>query len=91
MLDRLRSGDESGVEHLLVGDFAGDFVGFLDDAVDRRAGGPLRLEAMQLEYLLKPGDVRLRLSRCFLKPFFSSTRVAFSIIVGSDFTIWFSA
>src|SRR5580658_8846923 len=38
VLDRLRGGDESRVQNVLVVNFAGDFFSFLDDAVDRRTG-----------------------------------------------------
>ena len=44
MLDGLRGRDQCGIENHLVGDFAGDVVGLVDDAVDRRAFGALRLK-----------------------------------------------
>jgi len=37
MFDRLRVRDNRGIEHALVLHFARGFVGFLDQAVDRRA------------------------------------------------------
>ena len=42
VLDRLRVCYDRGVENLLVVDLSRGFVGFLDDAVDRRTVGRLR-------------------------------------------------
>src|ERR1700751_4368301 len=53
MLDRLRGGDDRGVEHLVVGNLAGHVLGFLDDAVDRRTVDAFRVRAVQPEYLLE--------------------------------------
>ena len=59
VLDRLRCADDGGIEHFLVGDFAGDFVGFANEAVDRGAFHALRLLAELLEDLVEPRDLVL--------------------------------
>src|SRR5258708_880544 len=53
MFGGLRSVDQCRIEHGLVGDFARTFVGFLDDAVDRRTVDRLDLGAVHLEHLLE--------------------------------------
>src|SRR3569623_445925 len=59
MLGGLRRGDERGIEHFLVGHLARHLVGFLDDAVDRRAGDSLCLDTVHLEHLLQPRHMTL--------------------------------
>ena len=91
MLGGLRGVDQRGIQHRLVLDLAGDFLGFLDDAVDRRAIDRLGLDAMHLEHLLQPLDVDLVSSRWVRKPCFSCASVALSAIFGSAFKSCFSA
>src|SRR5215207_3578078 len=64
VLGGLRGIDQGRVQHGLVGDLACDLVGFLDDAVDRRAIDRLHLGAVHAEYLLealhmRPGFVEM--------------------------------
>ena len=57
MFDRLRTRHDGGVEHGLVVDLARDRVGFLDQAVDRRAVRRLGFLAEFLEDLLQAIDL----------------------------------
>src|SRR3954447_23975063 len=57
MLDGLRGSHDRSVEHGLVLDFARGRVGFLDQAVDRRAVGARGLFAELVEHLLEPLDL----------------------------------
>ena len=59
MFDGLGRRDDGRVQHRLVGDFADDVVGFLDDAVDRRAINALGFGVMQFEDLFKAFDMVL--------------------------------
>ena len=52
MLDGLGGGDQRSVEYRLVGDIAGDVIGFLDDALDRGAGRALGFLADRREHAL---------------------------------------
>jgi hypothetical protein len=61
MLDRLRRPDDGGIEDLLVGNFAGDLIAFLDQAVDGRALDAFPLLAELLEGLVEPLDLLLGL------------------------------
>ena len=61
MLGGLRGIDQRGVQHLLVFDFAGDFIGFLDDTVDRRTVHRLYLGTMHLEHLFQSLNMGLGL------------------------------
>ena len=67
VLDGLTGGDERGVQHLLVGDLAGDLVALLQDAVDRRAVDALDLDAVLAEHLLQADDVALGLRQMRLE------------------------
>ena len=90
MLDCLCGGDERGIENGFVLDFAGNVLGFFDNAVNRRAINALRLLADQVEYLFQPFNVVLAFAQVGLKAL-SCALLALSIISGSDFTICFSA
>ncbi len=63
MLDGLRAADDGGVKHVLVIDFAGDFVGFLDQTVDGRTIHASRRLAQPLEHLIEPRDLVLSLAQ----------------------------
>jgi hypothetical protein len=88
VLDGLRVRDDGGVQHGLVFDLAGRFIGLLDDAIDGRALRPAGLLAELLKHLLKPLDLLVGL---FDMAFQSGDEVAFSIIFGSDLMICWSA
>ena len=59
MLGGLGGVDEGGIQYHFVGDLAGDLVGFLDDAIDRRAIDRLHRGTMHLEHLLQALHMRL--------------------------------
>ena len=61
VLDGLRRGNQRGVKHILVIDFARYITCFFQDAVDRGAIDPLSLHAVHLEYLFKARDLTIRL------------------------------
>jgi len=61
VFDRLCRADDRGIQHFLVGDFARDLIGFLDEAVDRRALHALRFLAELLEHLVEARDLVLGL------------------------------
>ena len=63
MLDRLRRGDKRGVQDLLVLNLAADFIGLLDDAVDRGTVDLLWLGSMHPEDLLDALHMVLGLSK----------------------------
>jgi hypothetical protein len=62
VLNRLRIGDDGCVQHRLVLDFAGGLVGFLNDAVDRRAFRAARLLAELCKGLLEALDLLVLLA-----------------------------
>jgi len=70
MLDGLCRRDQRRIEHHLVVDLARDLVRLVDNAVDRRAFGPLRLDLQFLERLVEPFDLPLRLPEMGLEPLF---------------------
>ena len=63
MLDRLRRGDESGVQNLLVLNLATDFIRFFEDPVNGRTIDLLRLRAVHLEHLLDALHLSLGVAR----------------------------
>ena len=91
VLGGLGGGDQAGVQRLRIVRLADDFLAFLDDALDRRAGLGLRRFADDLEHLLEPGDVLLGLFEMAFEGCLSSGAVAFLAIFGSAFTSCFSA
>lgn len=68
MLYRLGGGCQGGIQHILIVDLAGDFVAFLDDAVDGGAIHALDINAMQLEHLLQTLDLAARFQQMRLEP-----------------------
>ena len=91
MLDRLRRGEQRGIEHLLVGDVAGYLICFLDDAINGRAVHRLWRLPMHLEDLLEPLYMALGLRQVLLEPLLELRSLVFEIIVGKALMIWFSA
>ena len=91
VLDGLGVGDDSGIEHRLVFDFARRLIGLLDDAVDRWTLRSARLLAELLEGLLKALDLLVGFLKMGFSPATRSRLVAFSIIFGSDLRICCSA
>ena len=63
-------------------DLAGDFVGFLDDAVDRRAFDGLHLSTVHREYLLKALHMGPGFPRWARKPCLSCLSAAFALTGG---------
>jgi hypothetical protein len=59
MLDRLSSGDNGGIQDILVGNLTGDFIAFFDQPVDGGTFDTLRLLAKLLEGLVKTFDLLL--------------------------------
>ena len=90
MLDRLRRGHQRRVEHARLG-FRQDIVGFLQDAVDRWAAHPARFAVVQLEYFLQPSDMPMGLLEVRSRLLRKASSLAFSTILGSAFSICFSA
>src|SRR5499426_522433 len=68
VLDRLRGRNERRVQHRLVGDLAGDVLGFFDDAVDGGTIDTLDVLAEGSEHLLEPLHVVLGLAQMALQP-----------------------
>ena len=91
MLDRLCRGDESSIENRFFLDLAGDFIGFLEDAVDRRTIDALGLLARQLKNLFQALYVILCLAQVSLETLLELRIAGFSTISGKAFTICFSA
>jgi hypothetical protein len=56
-ISSLRGVDQCGVQHRLVFDLVGHFIGFLDDAVDGRTDDGLDLRAAYQEHLRQLFDV----------------------------------
>ncbi len=67
MLNGLGRGNQRGVKHVLVVDFARNVTGFFEDAVDRGTINALAC-AVHLEYLFEAGDLIIR----FLKVLFEA-------------------
>ena len=65
--DGLGGSDKGGVQHLFVVAFAGDFVGFLDNAVDCGTRRALGFLAEQLEGLFKSSNLLLGLAEMRLE------------------------
>ena len=57
MFHSLGGGNQGRIQYLLVVDLSCDLVGFINDAVDRRALGGLGFLAQQLEGLLQAADL----------------------------------
>jgi hypothetical protein len=67
MFHGLRCRNQRGIKHRLLLNFAGDVVGFFNDAVDCRAVHALRLFADQLKNLFQPLYVIFGLAQMTLK------------------------
>jgi len=91
VFDRLRIGDDCGVQHRLVLDLAGRVVGFLDQAVDSGAIGRLRSLAELLEDLIEALNLLVGLFQMVLEALCESRLVAWSIIFGNALVISCSA
>jgi hypothetical protein len=57
VFNSLRRSYDGSIQHILVDDFAGNFVGFTDQPIDCRTLDSLRLLAELLEDLAEPGDL----------------------------------
>ena len=61
VLDSLRARDDRSIDHRLVSDLTGNFVGLLEDAIDRGARRTARLVAELRENLIETFDLPFRL------------------------------
>src|SRR5215467_581472 len=68
MLDGLSRRDQGCVQHFFIVYFAGDLIGFLDDAIYCRTLDAFWLDAVHFEDLLKPFDVIFGLAEMCFKP-----------------------
>src|SRR5262249_13596550 len=78
MLDGLSRRDQGCVQHFFIVYFAGDLIGFLDDAIYCRTLDAFWLDAVHFEDLLKPFDVIFGLAEMLARDplLFRSSRVA---------------